>query len=92
LTSTANCLSSAIERLAKKGRSCLDHENPHIKALLRPENAVKFRICIAASVYMLIAIDRNRFHPELSLQTSLQILSVTVFEKMRLEQALIDIH
>jgi hypothetical protein len=52
------------------------------------ENAVKSQIWIAVSVYVTIAIVKKRLHLEASLQTLLQILSVTVFEKMPLQQAL----
>lgn len=52
------------------------------------ENAVKTQIWIAVSVYVLIAIIKKRLHLEASLQTLLQILSVTVFEKLPLKQAL----
>ncbi len=54
------------------------------------ENAVKTQIWIAVSVYVLIAIIRKRLHLEASLYTILQILSVTVFERMPLNQVLTD--
>ena len=40
------------------------------------------------SVYVLIAIIKKRLQLDASLQTLLQILSVTVFEKIPLKQAL----
>jgi hypothetical protein len=46
------------------------------------ENAVKTQIWIAASVYVLVAILRKRLDLNLSLYQILQILSVTVFEKI----------
>ena len=52
------------------------------------ENAVKTQIWIAVSVYVLIAIVKKRLHLEASLYTLLQILSVTLFEKLELAQAL----
>ncbi len=52
------------------------------------ENAVKTQIWTAVSVYVLIAIIKKRLHLDASLQTLLQILSVTVFEKIPLKQAL----
>ena len=52
------------------------------------ENAVKTQIWIAISVYVLIAIVRKRLHIEASLYTILQILSVSLFEKMPILQAL----
>ena len=54
------------------------------------ENAVKSQIWIAASVYVLIAIIKKRLNLDVSLHTLLQILSVTVFEKIELTQAVTD--
>ena len=51
------------------------------------ENAVKTQIWIAVAVYVLVAIVRKRLQIEASLYTLLQILSVTLFEKMALQQA-----
>ena len=51
------------------------------------ENAVKSQIWIAVSVYVLVAIVKKRLNLDASLYTLLQILSVTVFEKMPLQQA-----
>jgi hypothetical protein len=52
------------------------------------ENAVKTQIWISVSVYLLIAIIKKRLKIELSLYTILQILSVTVFERMPILQIL----
>jgi Transposase DDE domain/Domain of unknown function (DUF4372) len=52
------------------------------------ENAVKTQIWIAVSVYVLVAIVRKRLALEASLYQILQILSVTLFEKMPILQAL----
>ena len=52
------------------------------------ENAVKPQIWIAISVYVLVAIVKKRLGLELSLYTILQILSVTLFEKMPILRAL----
>ena len=52
------------------------------------ENAVKTQICIAVSVYVLVAIIRKRLGLEASLYQTLQILSVTLFEKTPILQAL----
>ena len=52
------------------------------------ENAVKTQIWIAVSVYVLVAIVRKRLGLELSLYQILQILSVTLFEKTPILQAL----
>ena len=52
------------------------------------ENAVKTQIWIAVSVYVLVAIVRKRLGLEASLYQILQVLSVTIFEKMPILQAL----
>ena len=52
------------------------------------ENAVKTQIWIAVSIYVLIAIVRKRLELEISLYQILQILSVTIFEKTPILQAL----
>jgi len=52
------------------------------------ENAVKTQIWIAVSVYVLVAIVRKRLTLPLSLYQILQILSVTLFEKTPILQAL----
>ena len=54
------------------------------------ENAVKTQIWIAISVYVLVAILKKRLHLDLSLYTILQILSVTLFEKVPLLQVLTE--
>ncbi|WP_126443682.1 IS4 family transposase [Sulfuricystis multivorans] len=51
------------------------------------ENAVKTQIWIAVSVYVLVAIIKKKLQLDASLYTLLQILSVTLFEKMPLQQA-----
>ena len=52
------------------------------------ENAVKTQIWIAVSVYVLVAIMRKRLMLPISLYQILQILSVTLFEKTPILQAL----
>ncbi len=52
------------------------------------ENAVKSQIWIAVSVYVLIAIIKKRLEVERSFHTILQILSLTLFEKIPLNQLL----
>ena len=52
------------------------------------ENAVKTQIWIAVSVYVLVAIIKKRLNLNASLHTLLQILSVTLFEKLDLAEAL----
>ena len=52
------------------------------------ENAVKTQIWIAVSIYVLVAIVRKRLGLEASLYQILQVLSVTLFEKVPILQAL----
>jgi len=52
------------------------------------ENAVKTQIWIAISIYVLVAIVKKRLGLDQSLYTILQILSVTLFEKTTILQAL----
>lgn len=51
-------------------------------------NAVRTQIWIAIAVYLLVAILKKRRHLDASLYTILQILSLTLFEKMPISQAL----
>jgi hypothetical protein len=51
------------------------------------ENAVKSQIWIAVSVYVLVAIIRKRLNLEVELYTFLQVISVTIFEKMPIQTA-----
>ena len=50
------------------------------------ENAVKTQIWIAVSVYVLVAIIKKQLKIDLTLYTFLQILSVTLFEKVHILQ------
>jgi IS4 transposase len=52
------------------------------------ENAVKTQIWIAVSVYVLVAIVRKRLRLQASFYQILQILSLTLFEKMPILRAL----
>ena len=52
------------------------------------ENAVKTQIWIAVSVYLLVVIVKKQLDLPGSLYTLLQVLSVTLFEKMPISQAL----
>jgi hypothetical protein len=52
------------------------------------ENAVRTQIWIAISVYVLVAIIKKQLRLDASLHTLLQILSLTLFEKLPLHQAL----
>jgi len=51
------------------------------------ENALKSQVWIAISIYVLVAIVKKRLHLDASLYTILQILSVSLFEKMPISQA-----
>ena len=51
------------------------------------ENAVKTQIWIAVSAYVLVSIVRKKLNLDVSLYTLLQVLSLTLFEKMPLQQA-----
>ena len=55
------------------------------------ENAVKTQIWTAIAVYVLVAIVKKRLKLEASLYSILQILSVSLFEKMPLAEALTNI-
>ena len=52
------------------------------------ENAVKTQIWIAISAYVLVAILRKRLKIERDLYTILQVLSITLFEKVPIYQSL----
>ena len=52
------------------------------------ENAVKTQIWIAISTYVLVAIMKKKLKIDLTLYTILQILSITLFEKMHVLRAL----
>src|SRR4030043_2063874 len=52
------------------------------------ENAVKTQIWVAITVYVLVAIVKKQMHLDVSLYTILQILSVTLFEKTPILEAL----
>jgi IS4 transposase len=52
------------------------------------DNAVKTQVWIAISVYVLVAIIKKELRLERSLYEILQVLSLTLFEKTSLNQAL----
>ena len=54
------------------------------------ENAVKVQIWTAVSVYVLVAIVKKRLNLYASLYTLLQIFSVTLFEKIPLNEGFLD--
>ena len=49
---------------------------------------MKTQIWIAVSIYVLVAIVKRRLQLDASLYTLLQVLSVTIFEKMPIQTAL----
>jgi len=55
------------------------------------ENAVKSQIWIAVSVYVLVAIVKKRLKLSASLYEILQILSLTMFERMPVDQLLAQV-
>jgi hypothetical protein len=55
------------------------------------ENAVKTQVWIAVSTYLLVAIVKKRLNISASLYEMLQILSLTMFERIPLDQLLGDI-
>ena len=60
-----------------------------IKAFLGTSaNAIKIQLCVALSVYALVALVRKELQLEASLYTILQILDATIFEKMPIITAL----
>ncbi len=50
------------------------------------ENAVKTQVWIAVSIYVLVAIAKKKFMLQQSLYEILQILSISIFEKMPVNQ------
>ncbi len=75
----------------------IDRLNEDLSGFLRiknffgtSENAVKSQIWIAVSVYVLVAIMKKQFNLQESLYTILQILSVSVFEKIPIYQLVTD--
>jgi hypothetical protein len=73
-----------IELLFKQIKQCL-----RIKALYgTSENAVKTQIWIAVSVYLPVAIVKKCLDLPGSLYPLLQVLSVTLFEKLSISQVL----
>jgi hypothetical protein len=54
------------------------------------ENAVKIRIWIAVSVYVVVAVIRKRLKLGVSLYTLMQVISVTAFEKASIESMILQ--
>src|SRR3954470_20706817 len=66
-------------------------QNLHIKSFYgTSDNAVKIQVWIAISVYVLVAIVKKELGLDRSLGEILQILSLTLFEKTPIFQALSD--
>ena len=65
-----------MDQTASKNKIILGHS----------ENAVKTQVWIAVSVYVLVAIAQKRFMLKQSLYEILQILSISIFEKMPINQ------
>jgi hypothetical protein len=66
-------------------------QNLHIKSFYgTSDNAVRIQVWIAISVYVLVAIVKKELGVERSLSEILQILSLTLFEKTPILQALRD--
>ena len=63
----------------------------HRGSLQRRSPAVRTQIWIAICVYVLVAIIKKQLKLDVSLHTLLQILSLTLFEKLPLRQAVADI-
>jgi hypothetical protein len=55
-------------------------------------NAVKTQVCIAISVYVLLAIIKKKLKMECSLYTFLQLISISVFEKTPIISMFSDSH
>jgi hypothetical protein len=68
-------------------------QNLRIKAFYgTSENAVKTQVWIAITTYVLVAIVRKRLGIGLSLQTMLQIISMSIFEKVPIHELFSDSH
>ena len=79
-----------LARTAKSGlpTTFRGHRHLRIKRFYgTSENAVRTQIWIAISVYVLVAIIKKKLRLNVSLHTLLQILSLTLFEKLPLKQA-----
>lgn len=97
LTNNFSLPAFAIVTLYKK-RWCVEIFFKWIKQNLRiktffglSENAVKTQVWIAISIYVLIAIIKKKLSIEKSLYTFLQVVSVSIFEKLPLNEAFSDI-
>ena len=59
-----------------------------VRPFLEPPKTVKTQIWIAISVYLLVAILKKELKIDRSLGEILQILSITLFEKVSMNQVL----
>lgn len=67
----------------------MDQAAPEDPGVLRnSENAVKTQVWIAISVYVLVALVKKELKIDRPLSEILQILSVSLFEKVLMRQAL----
>ena len=71
--------------------ACLRAVQPKLYHVGMRENAVKTQIWSALAVYVLVAIVKKRLAPDVSLYKLLQILSITLFEKMPISTVLFDV-
>ena len=55
------------------------------------ENAVKTQVWIAISIYVLIAIIKKKLDIEKSLYTFLQVVSVSIFEKVPINELFLNV-
>jgi hypothetical protein len=70
---------------------CWIKQNLRIKSFYATsENAVRTQIWVAITVYALVAVIKKRLPMDLPLYTFMQILSVTAFEKLPLNQLLTE--
>ena len=92
LTNNFNLLASDIAQLYKhrwKIELFFKWIKQHLKIKSfwgQSENAVKTQVWIAVSVYVLVAIAKKKFMLKQSLYEILQILSISIFEKMPINQ------
>ena len=80
------------ESVTKSATKFLRPPSATILLRLPHPNAVKTQIWIAVSVYVLVAIVKKRLALDQSLYTLLQILSLSLFEKMPILQAFSQIN
>ena len=88
-TLRAACLPRELARYRGLSGGSIIKQHLRIKRFYgTSENAVRTQIWIAISVYVLVAIIKKQLRLDLSLHALLQILSLTLFEKLPLQQAI----